>query len=89
MLNTGDFGEWKVQGKVGGYSKFVAPSGTLGILFLTFGPASRTKSEVFLTKVVCTASGWAGIFQDMTLRHGKREIFPKVFPTLLQELDFS
>ena len=24
MLNTGDFGEWKVQGKVGGYSKFVS-----------------------------------------------------------------
>jgi hypothetical protein len=23
MLDTGDFGEWKVQGKVGGYTKFV------------------------------------------------------------------
>jgi hypothetical protein len=31
-LNTGDFGEWKVQGKVGGYSKFVSYSSTLGIL---------------------------------------------------------
>jgi len=25
MLDTGDFGEWRVQGKVGGYTKFVAP----------------------------------------------------------------
>jgi hypothetical protein len=23
MLNTGEFGEWKVQGKIGGYTKCV------------------------------------------------------------------
>ena len=32
MLNSGDFGEWKVQGKIGGYSKFVKTY-TLRILF--------------------------------------------------------
>jgi hypothetical protein len=25
MLNTGDFGQWRVQGKVGGYTKYVVP----------------------------------------------------------------
>jgi hypothetical protein len=24
MLNTGEFGEWKVQGKIGGYTKCVS-----------------------------------------------------------------
>lgn len=33
MLNTGDFGEWKVQGKVGGYSKFVSHHARLKFLF--------------------------------------------------------
>ena len=33
MLNTGDFGEWKVQGKIGGYSKFVPRLRTRGIPF--------------------------------------------------------
>lgn len=27
MLDTGDFGEWRVQGKLGGYTKFVPCSG--------------------------------------------------------------
>lgn len=89
MLNTGDFGEWKVQGKVGGYSKFVPQFKHVWKSFLTLGLATRTKSEGFSMRAVYTESDWDGIFQDLILRRGRRGIFRKGSPMPPQELDFS
>jgi hypothetical protein len=62
-LDTGLFGEWKVQGKVGGYHEFVSQAVVLDIHPNT-SIVFRTEPVAFSTKAGFSESGLAGISLD-------------------------
>lgn len=72
-LNTGNFSTWKVQGKVGGYTKYVGVGSFL--LRLEISIASLTKFVESLTRAALLVNAKAGIFQVLTRLIGNLGIF--------------
>ena len=75
QLNDGNFTDWKVQGKIGGYTEYVTISSSVVLSFHVHHilPVSRTKSGEYSTKVDYSVKERDGIYQASTHLPGRVE----------------
>ncbi|KAF8758678.1 Beta-galactosidase, domain 3 [Rhizoctonia solani] len=80
LPDGGKFGEWKVQGKLGGYTKYASASCPPFPHALIPSTVSQTRPAECSTKAVCTASEQGGTSQDSTPSLGPRALSTRDYP---------